>query len=68
MILTIKRPHNINLLNDENNYLYNFLKQGNNVKRCALNYFKKNPKSSLSDCEKYIKKLNNIGVLDKVYC
>jgi hypothetical protein len=64
MILTIKRPHNINLLNDKNNYLYNFLKQGNNVKRCVLNYFKKNKNSSLSDCEKYIKTLNNIDIIN----
>ena len=59
MILTIKRPHNIDLKHKDNEYLMKFLRQGNNVKRCALNFFKKNPNSSLSECEKYIKSLNN---------
>lgn len=57
MILTIKRPHNIT-----DDKLTNFLKEGNKIKRLAFNFFKKNPKSKLSDCENYIKSLNNINL------
>ena len=64
MILTLKREHNL-IIDEENNIeLFNFLKQANIVKRCAFNYFKKNPDNSLSDCEKYIKTLNNIELVN----
>ena len=63
MILTIKRKHGLDL--DGNDLvLKNFLKQCNNIKHCALNFFKKNEKSSLSDCEKYIKTLNNLNLVN----
>jgi IS605 OrfB family transposase len=60
MILTIKRPHGLDLNSEENKELYNFMREGNNVKRCALNYFKKHPEAKVSNCEQYIKTLNNI--------
>jgi len=58
MILTIKREHGLEL--SEEVYLKEFIKEGNNVKRCAFNFFKKNIGSTLPECEKYIKTLNNI--------
>ena len=64
MILTIKRNHNLDLNTNDNVFLKEFLRQGNIVKRCSLNYFKKNPDAKLSDCEKYIKSLNNIELIN----
>ena len=66
MILTIHREHNF-LLSDDlvlNENFEKFLKQGNIVKRLAFNYFKKNPKAKISDCEKYIKGLNNLNMIN----
>jgi hypothetical protein len=55
MLLTIKRPHNIT-----DDKLTNFLKEGNKIKRLSFNWFKKNPNGKVSECEQYIKTLNNI--------
>lgn len=63
MLLTLKRKHGLIITENENIDLYNFLKQGNNIKRCAVNYFKKtNCKNS--DCEVYIKTLNNLDLMN----
>jgi hypothetical protein len=55
MLITIKRPHNI--VDDR---LINFLKEGNKIKRLSFNWFKKNSGGKVSECEQYIKSLNNI--------
>ena len=64
MILTIKRKHELDLFDEDNIVLKTFLKQCNIVKRCAVNYFKKNVDATLSECEKYIKTLNNIELVN----